>query len=68
MTTGNRNKNISISVSSFKIKFQSLPFFTWVVTDLDSLLTGHTKNSKLNGCNMKRRTKIMYSPIMEEMV
>jgi len=26
-------KNISIDISSFKMKFQSLPFFTWAVTD-----------------------------------
>jgi len=33
-------KNVTIYTSSFKIKFQSLPFFTRAVTAYPSLLTG----------------------------
>jgi len=33
VTTGNHSKNISIYISNLKIKFKSLPFFTWDITD-----------------------------------
>jgi len=39
-------KNVTIYISSFKIKFQSLPFFTWAVTAYRrcSLVTHETPN------------------------
>jgi len=39
-------KNVTIYISSFKIKFQSLPFFTWAVSAYPccSLVTHETPN------------------------
>jgi len=39
-------KNVTIYISSFKIKFQSLPFFTWAVMAYPrcSLVTHKTPN------------------------
>jgi len=40
-------KNVRIYISSFKIKFQSLPFFTWANDPRCSLVTYKTPNSIL---------------------
>jgi len=54
ISTGNHNKILVFTLAASKL-FILFYFFTWACHGIYSLLTGHTKNTKLNGFNMKSR-------------
>jgi len=60
-------KNISIYISSFKIKFQSSPFFIWAATHniKFTLVAQKTQNEWFkHDCLLAENVKILYFTIM----
>jgi len=58
ITTGKHNKNISIYIRSFKIKFQSLPFFTDYIQL--SMVPQKTQNFNKN-CWISEKNQVFFN-------